>query len=234
MNPDKWLEEMTRRKDEPLDEELQDYVEDNELLGKSLKHPLVYQLPLHMAWQANDQLAQKKKALAQAVNEGDYYSYVYLYERPYRAIALENIVGGLEDDEYWQMCASVWTDTENHWQERLRWNRLLRSDRPEQEHFMTGEEQEAFAALPDELTVHRGWNGLGRAVSLSWTLDYAKAEWFAQRLLNVRKGEPATVTSGLVAKADVLGLLEGRGEQEIVIPRPAKVRITETKEVNAE
>lgn len=228
----KWMEEYTRRADEPLIPELEPYVEQVGPLGEpSLRHPLVYQVPLFHPWQANDQYTQKIKAIHNAVKEQDFHSYVFLHERPYRAVALENIATEMGDREYWELAAGVWTDTENHWQERIRWNRLLRSNRLGKRFFMDEDERETFTALPDALAVYRGWNGQGTPRGLAWTLDRAKGVWFAQRLAGVHEGTSPTLVTGLVLKVDTLGLLQHRGEDEIVIPRPIRVGITETEEI---
>ncbi len=230
-----WMKEYEERADEPLHPNLEPYVSEVDLFGdphtKVLKHPYVFQVPLFHAWQANDQYEHKMGALKDAILEGDTGTYIWLHERPYRVVALEQVAAEMDDDDFWELASHVWTDTENHWQERLRWNKMLRADRPGKEHFMDLEERAAFAQLPDVLTVYRGWNGSGSSQGLSWTLDRDRAVWFAKRLAEGRGGQLPTVATGKVDKSDTLGLLLGRGEREIAVPRPARVKIIVTEQV---
>jgi hypothetical protein len=223
----RFFEEAARRADEPLLPELEMYVEEDGPFGPALKHPFVYELILTQKWRANDQYNYKVKALKSAVKNQDWHSFVYLHERPYRAMALESAAlrGDIDDGDYWELTSSTWTDTENHWQHRLEWNRLLRSNRSHRERFMDDDERESFNALPDSLTVYRGWNGSGTAKGLAWTLEREKGIWFAHRLIH--DGEPPSLAAGIVQKEHTLGLLQGRGEQEIVIPRIGRIQITE-------
>jgi hypothetical protein len=82
---------------------------------------------------------------------------------------------------------------------------------------MSEEEGEALAALPDKICIFRGYRGYRKrgARGLSWTLDPAKAEWFARRFsfLSPR----SYVATGCVRKSKVLAYIDGRKEREIVV-----------------
>jgi len=75
----------------------------------------------------------------------------------------------------------------------------------------------------DKFTVYRGVAGKGckrRVRGFSWTLDYEKAEWFANRFNYF--GDPA-VFQATIDRADVLAYTNQRNEQEIICrPRSAK------------
>jgi len=75
-------------------------------------------------------------------------------------------------------------------------------------------ERAALAGLDEQLTVYRGFRRPGKHLAPSWTLDRARAEWFARRPLDRNKGYVATTT---VAKSSVMAYFTGRGEQEIVL-----------------
>lgn len=226
-----WQEEALRRAAEPLDEELEPYLDETGFLGTSLKHPLVCVVPFipQLAYRANDQLARKKVALERAVKEQDWHTVIWLHERPWRVQAFAGISERLTNPEYWDVLGEVYVDTENFWQESRRWASLLRSRRPARDRFMTKDEREELAKLPDTLTVYRGYHGRAKKLSWAWTLDHDRAVWFAQRLAGVH-GRPPTVATATVARDGVLALLTRRGEDEIVVA-PSRVAVTKTEEV---
>lgn len=222
-----------QRESEPLVPELEMYLTETGFMGESLKHPLVYQVPFfpQLGYLANDMLAAKQEALEKAKADGNWNHAIYLHERPYRCNAFDAFKKRMDDATYWDILGDVYSDTENFWQESRRWARLLKSGRPERDHFMNEADREHFASLPDELTVYRGFNGKGKAASWAWTLDKDIATWFAKRLNRESHFKPPTIVTGTVAKADVIGYISSRHEDEIVVP-PAMVTITESEEVS--
>ena len=209
---------------EPLHPDLQDYYTTDGSLGPCLRHPLVYHVMGVMPGLANAQYAAKKAKAHAAKQEGDWHSYVFLHERPWRLDAVLDIVGDarLTDIDYWTLLGQVWTDSENIWQVLDGWRNLLASHRAGREHLMTAEEQAAHAALPETVTVYRGAVAGRNEAGLSWTLDRAKAAWFSGRRME-GKGRPVVLT-GTVAKADVLAFFQDRGEDEVLVADPAVVR----------
>jgi hypothetical protein len=85
------------------------------------------------------------------------------------------------------------------------------SDRPGREAMMDDASLEAYRQLPDVVTIHRGHQRVNRH-GLSWTLDRDKAEWFAKRF-RARRWE---VTTRQVAREDIIAVVLGRGEQEVI------------------
>jgi hypothetical protein len=64
----------------------------------------------------------KREAVAKAAEDGDWESYVFLYERPYRLDAFLRVPYDSDDDApvYYQLLRSVWVDTESpSYDERL-------------------------------------------------------------------------------------------------------------------
>jgi hypothetical protein len=230
-NMETWQEEALRRTDEPLNEELKTYLV-NSSLGQSLKHPLVFDVPhfTQLAWRSNDMLEYKRKALAKARKEKDWHTVIWLHERPYRVEALKQITSLISNREYWELLGMVFTDTENFWQHSRDWAELLSSARPHRYQFMTEEEQAEFAELPETLEIYRGFNGYGKKLSWSWTLDKNIAWFFAHRLSRLN-GKPPTVATGTVSKQNVIGFLGRRSETEIVV-NPKHVLVTKTEKGN--
>jgi hypothetical protein len=218
-----WLEEVQARADEPLHPDLVPYVEESDFLGLCLKHPLVYDIPhfAHMRWRCNDQYAYKRAALEEAMRNHDWNSVIWLHERPYRRDALWTIRRKLTDREYWDLVGMVWTDSDNIWQWGNLTRQLMGSQRPGRQYIMDEEERAALAAMPDTLTIYRGLTSRGTRKGWSWTLDRAKAGWFAKRL--AQEGDEPIVLTGTVSKAHVIAYFTGRGEEEIVVnPRDVK------------
>lgn len=206
------------RTDEELLPELRRYYETSPTLGSILRHPLVYQvMGVHNAL-ANYQYREKTRRLDEAHAAGDWRAVVFLHERPWRldafaALAADDCI--TDDEQYWSLLGSIWTDSENLWQSLDEWIALLSADRPGREHLMSEDARAVFATLPDTLTVHRGADRGVNEHGPSWTLDEDKAHWFAQRFHT----DPV-VLSGTVAKAHVLAYFDDRGEDEVLILHP--------------
>jgi hypothetical protein len=203
-------------------------VVESEFVGRMLKHPLVFSMMLTPMEYGllNKQYEAKLKARDEAFDKNKWGSYVFLHERPYRLRAFAEAADFMSDREYWELLSSIWTDTENLWQNQEEWAKLLAEPREgRRKYFMDAEERRKFKALPEQITVFRGYTTSHEDGHLghSWTLSRTRAEWFARRFLH-REGEEPRLAIGHVRKRDVVGLLEGRAEQELVIADPSKVR----------
>jgi hypothetical protein len=82
------------------------------------------------AW-ANERYRLKLVALDQVRASGDWYTYIWLHERPHRVEALQDIAFNLRGREYWEMVSHVWSDSENIWQHRRAWRQVWLSKEPE-------------------------------------------------------------------------------------------------------
>jgi hypothetical protein len=208
-------------KQEELDPELADYLEDVGQFGPCIRHPLVYSMvhfPQQNAW-VNNQLRAKKAAIVRARDAKEWHSFIYLHERPYRVEAFVSIMDRMTDEQYWQNLASIWMDSENIRQNPKVWQHLMSSKRGSRESIMDDEEVEALEAMPASIVVYQG-HTKGRHDGWSWTTDKAKAEWFAQRFSDFEHSPPM-LTEGVVLKRSVIAYFAGRGESEIVAPRQA-------------
>lgn len=77
--------------------------------------------------------------------------------------------------------------------------------------FATDDEQ-AWATLPERLTVYRAESGENRSRGFCWTLDRDVAEIHATR-------HGLDLSIGVIAKRDALAYITGYGEEEIVVRR---------------
>lgn len=204
------FEDMFR--EEELSPELEPYIMEGSF-GPYINHPLVQSIPHSpvMNRRANQMLVHKKEALETAIAEGKWHSVVFLHERPFRLNAFLEHVPELPPEQYWPLVSSVWTDSENIWQNVDVWMDLWSADHHRHDLVMDEDEMEAFNALPDLITVYRGSQS-GLPIGLSWTTDHERAEWFANRYGQ----DNAMVFEGKINKAHVLAYFLGRGEQEIV------------------
>lgn len=209
--------------EEDLHPDLEPWVEEEGTFGPILRHPLVYSLfyapPLNKS--INQQYTHKLEALAEYEAEGNWSGYVFIHERPYRVTAFTAIEGNLEDAEYWELLARIWTDSENIRQNPEVWEGFLRSERPAREQMMNAEERAVLDGMADEFTVYQG-HTTARDDGWSWTLNLKTAEWFARRFAELEDSKPV-VTTAKVFKADVTAYLNRRNESEIIVD-PALLR----------
>lgn len=190
-----------------------------------LRHPLVYSVPYSPIYNRmiNGSYRHKLQMLEQALEQGDVSRYVFLHERPYRVRAFRDWLAKastdqLSDSEYWSTLADIWADTENSWQDHELWHALFSTERGGREAFMNPDECEAWGKLPTQLEVYRGTSEEHYGEGFSWTLDESRATWFAKRF-HLEDGGPTStpvVVKGTVRKSDIIGLLLGRNEDEVV------------------
>ena len=206
-----------------LDDDLADYYESGEYSGiPMLKHPLVFWVGPINVDMINQMYRQKVKALEDAAENKDWGRFVYMHERPYRVQAFTQIAEELSPEEYWPLLGDVWIDTENQWQYIDELSDLLAADLPSRELIMQEDERASLAAMPDEITIYRGYQVGKNEGGLSWTTDRSRAEWFAGRL--ALEGDEPAVMEAVVNKNDVVAFFSRRGENEIVLSRPPRIK----------
>lgn len=227
---------------EELHPDLQHYLEEAGVFGPCIKHPLVFSIVHHPCLNAhvNKMLAGKKRAVAAAIENRDWEQFMWLHERPYRLDALLEVTRHLDPEqdgkEFWQLAGHVWIDSENIHQNFAAWydifdNVLGFSDKP---YFMSEDDRETMAlpankgGMNQQITVYRGFSEDGAEDGFSWTLHEDVAVWFAKRFQ--RPESVARVAKGTLAKRDVIALMTGRGEMEVVA-FPHDVMGVEIKEV---
>jgi hypothetical protein len=216
---------------EDLNPELAAYLEPDGPLGPALRHPLVYNIaqPPQMNAMANAQLRYKKEALRRALRTRQWNTAVYLHERPYRIDAFCNYCWRMGDSSYWKLLGSIYTDTENLWQNKDMWVDCLTAERRYRSHMMTPEERVALRQDHDPVvTVYRGWNHQGDPDGLSWTTNRIVAKYFARRF--AERGGGQWVATGQVKRKDCLAFFDGRSEQEMLI-LPGSVYNVQVEEV---
>lgn len=231
MNTDEW--DFVALAKETLDPELAACVVEGPM-GPMVKHPLVFDVTgTALPGIPNRILRQKKIMLADYEAEKKWHSWIFTHERAYRADALLNVIHNhgeeISDRQYWELVSSVWTDSENIYQNAMEWAILLGSDRGEREAMMNEDELAIYRALPDPITVYRGAIEYLNDEGLSWTTNRERAHWFARRFASLRDGD-AIVLTGTVAKKDALAYFDERNESEILVVEGA-VAVTRVETV---
>lgn len=206
------IERLLKESSEPLHPDLVPYFEADGALGAQVRHPLVYQVPLWSNGSANAYYLQKKKDLGKALEEKNYNRVVYLHERPYRLQAFIQIAKYLSDEKYWSFLASIWTDTENAWQNLDEWRKLFNSSRPKRQRLMDRDEVLAYDSLPNTVKIYRGCQKGINEDGISWTLKRDKAEWFATRF-----SKDGVVLEKEIQKKDIIAVFTNRNEFEVII-----------------
>lgn len=196
--------------------------------GTLLQHPLVHEIfyTPHMNAMYNRNLEGKLRMIAEAKEKGDWHTYVFAHERPWRVEALEDIQADIEDYEtYGKLVRSVWTDSENIWQNMELWEDILTGfeELTGWEMMETHERDKIRFDLPSVVTVYRGYTFTRDG--WSWTLDAHKARWFAVRFAGLDGVPAAKVAKGKVPRDAIIAYLTSRGEEEIVVdPRNVHIK----------
>lgn len=230
---DDLLELMTRK--EELHEDLKPWVVEDGQFGPMLKHPLVqdFMFDSTRCARLNAAYAYKLQAVADARTKEDWRKYIFLRERPYRAIVLHDLLLSkmVSGEQYWKLVGDVWSDSENCWQYQEEWHEMLTADQAGRE-FMSSEDVRCVFTLPPEkgglapeTRIYRGFCNEDALDGYSWTLDKARAKWFANRAVWRTGGRAIPmVASAMVKREHVIAYITGRDEQEIVLlPEHAQV-----------
>lgn len=187
---------------------------------EAIQHPLVYSVPYNamMNKMVNMRFEQVKKSLAQALEKGDYEKAVWLHERPHRFDAFLQFMCEFTPEKYWKVLGSIWTDTENAFQNQDMWLEVWQCDLSHRDKCMSEHELEFYKNLPEKIVAYRGTEKNHHG--LSWTLDKKRAEFFSRRYT-----KNGFVLEATIDKSNVLAYFSGRNESEIVVvPKTFKMK----------
>ena len=215
---------------EELDRELLPFLGESPI-GLVLKAPLVFMVPYlpELAAIANRAYRTKREAVAQAEAGGKWQKVLWLHEKPYRMTVFLRVREHMSDRDYWQALGSLWLETENLHEDQDEWVAALTASRPGRAQWLMNETERGVLGLDEQVTVYRGYRRPGRHLAPSWTVDRARAEWFAKRAVDSQSSGVYLATAA-VPKARVIAYFAGRGEQEIVLD-PDQLPATQIAEV---
>lgn len=185
----------------------------------AIQHPLLYDLFYSEQMNAiiNYRYQLKLDSIEKAIKENDLSSYIWLHERPYRINAFLFFTDNYKvtDKDYWELLRDVWVDSENIWQNKDLFKKLLTSKRKGSEYFMNASENRFFDKLPEEFTIYRGYHENRNKNGFSYTLDKKIADWFSVRFTDASLYVP-NVKEIVVKKKDVFAYINSRDEKEII------------------
>ena len=164
-----------------------------------------------------DEQAKWREQIKATIEESDLRGICLMLNKPYILTFISYIESMLSDEELGMILGTFWTAIENitgdsnvNGMEIVKWFK-----RADKKSLMNEEELLVYESLPEEVTVYRGVTSYNRKKekALSWTLDYEKAVWFANRF-STGTGEVWTMT---VPKKRILSYFDGCNEQEAIV-----------------
>lgn len=164
-----------------------------------------------------DEQAKWREQIKATIEESDLRGICLMLNKPYILTFISYIESMLSDEELGMILGTFWTAIENitgdsnvNGMEIVKWFK-----RADKKSLMNEEELLVYESLPEEVTVYRGVTSYNRKKekALSWTLDYEKAVWFANRF-STGTGEVWTMT---VPKKRILCCFDGCNEQEAIV-----------------
>lgn len=181
---------------------------------KSIQHPLVIgDIGMMPNSYYNNQLMRKKERLKEFENNKEFESYLFLIEKPFRVTFFSELVKQNKikklSKKYWKILSSLWTGSENIFQNKDLWDDLLK-DKTNSHYFMSKKDLKFFNSLENEFIVYRGYSHWENGYS--YTLDKERAIWFADRF-----GQNGFVKERLVRKEEIFAYTNSREENEIII-----------------
>jgi hypothetical protein len=183
---------------------------------KSIQHPLVIgDIGMMPNSYYNKQLIRKQERLKEFEKDKEFESYLFLIEKPFRVMFFSELVKQNKikkfSKKYWRILSSLWTGSENIFQNKELWDNLLK-DKTNSHFFMSKKDLKFFNSLENEFMVYRGYTHWENGYSYS--LDKERAVFFANRF-----GQNGKVKEMLVKKEDVFAYTNSREEKEIIILR---------------
>lgn len=152
---------------------------------------------------------------------GDAAAIIHLVDRSDRPLVLGSMADNLDPAAFAALVSMTWSDAEYFDPERWGhiWDRVVAAGT--ERATMTADELAVFDGLPDHFTAYRGYCAEnGNAEGRSWTLDPAVAERFSNYARGRVVTQP-TVREATLDKANVICLLRGRNESELILREAA-------------
>lgn len=145
----------------------------------------------------------------------DVYGILSLIRSPYYLFFFSLIKDGLSNKDYGELLKTAWTgeDNPNDDTNVKLYTIVSWFKKAEKTYLMDEEELEKYNSLPEKFKVYRGVGKGRKHNGLSYTLDYDKALWFANRW----GGDKNYIIECEVNKDDTFAYFDCRGEHEIVV-----------------
>lgn len=209
-----------------LHEDLQPYVEEGGILGKMLRHPLVYSVPHNdiMNNIVNRRYELKRKHLKKMMGRKDARGYVFTFERAYRVQAFcDTIVAGIIKEgtvKARKLLKEVWVDTENPWENNYEtWRMLLNGSFSGMvDKSLTSKwSQHSRVKLYRGISLKEGSVYNRHKPGLSWTTDESVALYFASRWGSESSKRGHYILTTELGIDRMCFYDDSRGEKEVVL-----------------
>lgn len=170
--------------------------------------------------------------LEQRVTRRDWEGVFCLVGRDQAFEALLAIASELTDEERGPAMRTAWEMPDHITIYASLWRNLFRSSKWSARQMMTAEEQLEFEAMPDRMTLYRGFcSKLGTWRGMSWTDDIDLARFFARYR---GKAEPS-IAIATVTKLGVAAFIKARdSEREFIVPRLQQSQLIDIKLISPE
>ena len=197
-------------------------VERNDLL--LIQHPLVV-MPLvdqNHNDLINSMYLTKSEKLTRAEKDGDWWRYIWLHERMFRAKTLLSNRKKIPAHRFWIIVGQVWTDMEIIYPDRATWLSIWRSTSRSRIQVMAADERSSLKSLDKKQIIFRGFaiedvkRNKAKAVrGLSWTTNLEIAVKFSTRFATPTR--PSWVTQAVIDRNNIRAYLLRRSEDEVIV-----------------
>ncbi|MBK6279913.1 MAG: hypothetical protein IPF57_18230 [Gammaproteobacteria bacterium] len=144
---------------------------------------------------------------------------------------LLEIASELTDEERGPAMRNAWEMPDHITAVASLWRTLFRSSKWSARQMMTAEEHSEFDAMPERMTLYRGFcSKYGTWRGMSWTDDIDLARFFAR----YRSAEPS-IAIATITKRGVAAFIKARGsEREFIVPRLQQSQLIDIKLIGPE
>ena len=147
-------------------------------------------------------------------NAKDFESILFKINKKYRLLFFYLSFDYLSKEKFNTYLKEVWTSSESPNKDiNVNVSEVLKLfNKADKSLLMNEDELDIYNKLDNEVKVYRGTKNKDDFKAMSWTLDYDKAEWFANRF-----GTDGYILEATINKNDIVAFFDVRGESEVVV-----------------
>lgn len=167
-------------------------------------------------FQEPETFSEWKKEMEEQIRiQKDAHSIFFRITNPYKLTFFKYVQEYLSEEDFAKILISCYTLTEftSNNTNVSKTEMLQFFKKAKKEYLMDEEELEKYNSLPEQVEIYRGVGDPKYKYEFSWTLDYNKAEWFANRF----DSDTPTIYSCLINKKDIITYIDSRGESEVIV-----------------
>ncbi len=159
--------------------------------------------------------AWKKEVEAQINSSKDLHSIFFRINNPYKLAFFKYVNEYLSEEDFAEALIYCYTLTEfTSDNTNVSKSQMLNYfKKAKKEYLMDEKELAKYNSLPEQVEIYRGVGDSRYKTEFSWTLNYNKAEWFANRF----NSDTPIIYSCLINKSDIITYIASRGEDEVIV-----------------